>query len=284
MQADMDKVFSSLLLAFTLVFPFAAEGQVPWENLPVADSLFTAKNYPQALEFYKPVLAFYEDRKALLNGARCAAQAGETKLALKYAGRAVALGRNSSWLLKNDKEFEPLRKESRFMDLIKKTEEQEARSAAMKNDAILAELDSLSANDKKYRKQKGMEAEQARLDSLNGIRLKRLLDQHGWLGSNLLGGRNYCWVVLQRQPLDFQKKYIGLMKKAVKKGEEERSFLAFLEDQMLLEQGKKQKYGTQVDREKKVAYPLQNPEKVDIFRAKAGLGPYKEFLKIWKIE
>lgn len=283
METNMDSVFWKLLVAFLLFLP-GASGQVPWENLLPADSLYEAKQYGPALEQYKPLLVFFEEKRTLLRAARCAAQTGETRLAMEYLRRSVNLGWNISRTLKTDKELEPLRREARFQALVKKVEALEARTTELKIPVVLAGLDSLNANHRKYRNIKGMEAEQARLDSLNGIRLKSLLDQYGWLGSNILGGRNSCWLALQKQPLDFQKKYIGHMRKAVKRGEEERAYLAFIEDQMLLAQGKKQKYGTQLDAEKKVSLPLQDPEKVDIYRAKAGLGSYEGFLKIWKIE
>lgn len=285
MQVDMDKVFTLLLMAFFTVIPGLGSGQtVPWENQAPADSLYEAKQYKAALELYKPLLVFYEEKRTLLKGARCAAQTGDNKLALKYLDRLVNLGWNSSRSLRNDKELSPIYAEAKFNALLKKVEKLEARSAGLKSETVLAELDSLSAYDKKYRKRPDMKAEQARLDSLNGVRLERLIGQYGWLGSNLLGGRNYCWLALLRQPLAFQKKYFGIMRKSVKKGEEERAFLAFLEDQMLVAQGKKQKYGTQIDAEKKEVYPIQEPEKVDLYRASAGLGSHKGFLKIWNIE
>lgn len=276
--------FVCFLLILASFFPKKAEGQVPWDNLTTADSLFKIKDFSRALDLYKPVLAVYEEKRTLLKGARCAVQAGDQKLALKYIQRAADLGWNSARGLTSDKELAPLQGQPKFEKLVKKVEAFEARSLQVKTEAVLAELDSLYAYDQKYRRRKGMETEQARLDSLNGIRLQRVLDEYGWLGSNLLSGRNYCWMVLQRQPLKFQEKYIGLMRKAVKKGEEERAFLAYLEDQMLLAKGKSQKYGTQIDAENKKEYPLQHPEKVDIYRASMGLGSYKGYLKIWKIE
>ncbi|MBK8490032.1 MAG: hypothetical protein IPL49_03770 [Saprospirales bacterium] len=264
--------------------PTGLQSQVPWEKLPAADAHYQAGEYEKALENYRPVLVFYNEKKTLVKAARCAAQLGINKEALGYLKRAISLGWNNPQTLLYDRELEPLKKEAKFNQLVSRIEAFEARRAAINKPELLAELEAIYADDQKFRKQKGREKEQAQLDSINLVRIEKLIHQHGWLGSNLLSGRNYCWVAIQHQPLEVQKKYVGRMARAVKKGEEDPAYLAFLQDQILVAQGKGQKYGTQVDFENKRLYPIDDREKVDIYRAQMGLGSIQTLLDRYKID
>jgi len=266
---------SLAILILLAALPLSA--QVPWEKLPIADSLYRVKAYEPALDNYKPLLQFYFEKKTLIKAARCAAQTGDNKLAVKYLEKAYALGW-STRTLHYDPELAPLRQEADFIKIAQKMEALEIRRSKFATPELLAELDLMYADHHKYKNQKDRQAEQAQLDSLNLVRLKIIIANHGWPGSSQLNGRNYGWVILQRQPLPIQKKYIKLMAKAVKKGDEETSYLAYLEDRILVAQGKKQKYGTQIDLENRRFYPIKNPEKVDLYRARMGLASI-EFLR-----
>ena len=267
-----------------IILPVSLTSQVPWDNLADGDAHYQAKEYAQALESYQPLLVYYNDQKTLLKAARAAAQVGAKKKALVYLKRVVDLGWTKPQTLEYDRELEPVQEERKFSKLIARVERMEARRTALNQPELVAELEAIYADDQKYRRRKGMEEEQAQLDSMNRIRLEKLIHQHGWLGSNLLSGRNYCWVVIQHQPLEVQQKYVGLMAKAVKKGEESAAFLAFLQDQMLVSMGKPQKYGTQVDHKNKRLFPVETPEKVDIYRAEMGLGPIQALLDRYQID
>lgn len=259
-------------LTLIALVPAILSGQVPWEKLAIADSLYKANNFGPALENYQPALEYYNEKKVLLKAARCAAQMKENKIALKYLERLVALGMSNPRVLQSDPKLAPLVNEPKFSKLVARVEKFEARAKELNKPELLSELDSIYADDQRYRGRKPNEAAQARLDSLNLQRIEQLIGQYGWLGSNLLNGRNYCWVVIQHQPLKVQQKYHPLMARAVKKGEEDPAFLAYLEDRMQVSQGKGQRYGTQVDMDKRQIYPLLKPEKVDIYRAGVGLG------------
>jgi len=274
--------FIGIFFAFWL--PSELQGQVPWENLPIADQHYRNQEYEQALAQYEPILQYYNDKKALLKAARCAAQTGEKKEAYSYLKRVIKLGWNNSNTFQFDRELAPLKDDPKFSKLVEKVRKMETRHKELSKPELFAELDAIYADDQKYRKRKGREAEQAKLDSLNLIRIEALIDKYGWLGSNLLNGRNYCWVVIQHQPLEVQKKYIRLMAKAVKRGEEVPAYLAYLQDKISVAEGKKQKYGTQVDKEKQELFPLKDREKVDLYRAEMGLGPIKALLDRYQID
>jgi len=275
----------SLLLAILLALtPLLLPSQVPWDKLGLADSLYRVNDFAGALDNYKPALKYFWEKKTFHKAARCAAGMKDDKLALDYLEKAVDLGWSNSRVLRSDKVLASLAGNARFEKLIRRLEALEGRIREIKTPVLLAELDSIYADDQRYRGRKPDEAAQARLDSLNLVRVERLIGQYGWLGSNLLDGRNYCWLVITRQPPEVQKKYFGSMARAVKKGEEDPGFLAVLEDKILVAQGKKQKYGTQVDTINRKIFPLENPKKVDLYRAKVGLNSIEVLKKRFTID
>lgn len=268
------------IFPFFLAFaPALLCGQVPWEKLAIADSLYLAEAYEQALEQYQPVLKYFNEKKALIKAARCAAQLKNESLALQYLKRAAKLGMSNARVLESDPKLAPLRETPGFSKLIADVKKFETRAKELGSPELFAKLDSIYSDHQKYRGRRADEAAQAKLDSLNLQLIDQLVKEHGWLGSNLLTGRNYCWLVIQHQPLEVQKKYHSLMAKAVKKGEEDPAFLASLEDRMRLNRGKAQRYGTQVDLINRRIYPIKNPEKVDFYRAKVGLGSIESLRK-----
>jgi hypothetical protein len=88
--------------------------------------------------------------------------------------------------------------------------------------------------------------------------------------------------------LDFQKRYISLLRVAANSGEAKLKWLAFLEDRVLVGEGKKQLYGTQLIERKGIPgihlEPIEDEANVDERRAKMGLGPLVEYLKGFGIE
>ena len=83
-------------------------------------------------------------------------------------------------------------------------------------------------------------------------------------------------------------KYIGLFRDAVAKGYIQMNDLVTMEDRMLMNDGKPQKYGTQayslVEDSKTVIYiwPVEDPDKLDALRKSVGLMPIGEYLEIVK--
>lgn len=126
-------------------------------------------------------------------------------------------------------------------------------------------------------------------DSLNLATVTRILDRHGWLGKDVVGetGNATLWLVIQHADTDTQLKYLPLLRKAVNEGNAEPSQLALTEDRVLLAQGKKQIYGSQImiDNETGEPWvqPIEDPDNVDKRRAEVGLPPMNEYLKIWNL-
>ena len=117
-----------------------------------------------------------------------------------------------------------------------------------------------------------------RMDTLNLVKVTAILDQYGWVGKDLVGqdGNSALYLVIQHADPKTRDKYLPMMQDAVLKNNALASDLATLEDRVLLEQHKKQIYGTQFSLNRKTGKytldPLQDPEHVDERRAKVGLG------------
>jgi len=172
-----------------------------------------------------------------------------------------------------------------------------------KNEELLAILDRIYQEDQKYRnqleeieKEFGEKSDEAdslwkiinEKDSLNQIIVKKILDEKGWLGIDVVGerGNSTLFLVIQHSDLASQEKYLPMMRQAVKKGNAFAKDLAYLEDRVALAKGKKQIYGTQIERNKETgeyyALPLIDPENVDKRRAEMGLFPLEVYFAIIK--
>ena len=128
-------------------------------------------------------------------------------------------------------------------------------------------MDTIYQNDQKYRKQKrelerkyGWDSEEMKShlkkvtekDSINLIFVKKILDEYGWLGRDIIGrqGNLTLFLVIQHSDLETQEKYLPMVREAVKKGDVYMSNYILLEDRVALRQGKRQIYGSQIGRDK----------------------------------
>lgn len=77
------------------------------------------------------------------------------------------------------------------------------------------------------------------------------------------------------------------MQKSLEEGESRPSDFALLQDRVLMGQGKKQIYGSQVvfnKRGEQEFYPIEDEKNVNNRREKAGLQPIEEYAKYFSIE
>ncbi|MDZ7604466.1 MAG: DUF6624 domain-containing protein [Cyclobacteriaceae bacterium] len=168
---------------------------------------------------------------------------------------------------------------------------------------LVAILDTIYQEDQKYRQQingieekYGWESDEMKAhwkiinekDSINLIKIKKILDERGWFGPDIIGnqGNSTLFLVIQHSDLETQEKYLPKMREAVKNGKANSSSLALLEDRVALRKGEKQIYGSQVGRDQETGeyyvLPLIDPDNVDKRRADVGLGPrVQEYISNW---
>jgi hypothetical protein len=123
------------------------------------------------------------------------------------------------------------------------------------------------------------------VDSVNIIRIREILDRHGWPKRKAVGmqASQTVFLVIQHADLATQEKYLPMMEKAVKDGDAEPSSLALLVDRIRMRNGKPQLYGSQLHQDeatkKMVFYPIEDEAHVDERRAAMGLEPLAEYAK-----
>lgn len=155
--------------------------------------------------------------------------------------------------------------------------------------SIRKQLELILERDQKTRTGKDSMAFMRYIDSTNLVQIEGLIAKYGWMGRSFVGdlGNSAQFLVIQHSNLETRLKYIPLLEKSVKAGESRPSNLALMQDRILMNQGKKQIYGSQVVYNKKgeqVFYPIEDEANVNIRRAKIGMQPIEEYAKLFGIE
>ena len=124
-------------------------------------------------------------------------------------------------------------------------------------------------------------------DSINLVKVRKILDERGWLGPDIVGnqGNLTLFLVIQHSYPETQEKYLPMMREAVRKGNAHPSHLALLEDRVALGKGEKQIYGSQIGQNQETGeyyvLPLIYPDSVDKRREAVGLGPIQDYIYMW---
>lgn len=203
-----------------------------------------------------------------------------------------------------DTDLASLHEDPRWKDLQALIWANKEKEEAHYDKELVAVLDTVYREDQKYRMQIaavrekfGWESVEMQdllrkmdvADSINLVKVKKILDEHGWLGADSIGrhGNLTLFLVIQHADLETQEQYLPMMREAVKKGRAAAANLALLEDRVALRKGGKQIYGSQIGTNQTTGeyylLPLTDPDNVDKRRAEVGLGPLQEYLSRWKL-
>jgi uncharacterized protein DUF6624 len=278
------------------------------EFIKEAWKLYESKEYKKSAEKYKEAFdqidgkAYPSDR---YNAACSYALAKDIENSFFHLFR---LAENPKTKYKNyghittDSDLDILHKDKRWdklIEIVKSNKEEEEKDL---DKPLVAILDSIYKEDQSYRhqldeveKKYGRDSEEIKThwklinekDSINLIKIEKILDEKGWLGANIIGeqGNSTLFLVIQHSDIETQLKYLPMMREAVKEGNARGSSLALLEDRVALRQGERQIYGSQIGRDQETGEyfvsPLIDPENVDIRRAEVGLGTISEYVAIW---
>ncbi len=155
--------------------------------------------------------------------------------------------------------------------------------------AIKKELEIIFDRDQKTRTGRDSSRFVAYIDSCNLVQVEKLISKYGWLGKSFVGvkGNQTTFLVIQHSDLAIQLKYFPLFQKSVEEGESKPSDLALMQDRILMSQGKKQLYGSQIFFDKtgtQEFYQIDDEKNVNARRAKVGLEPIEEYAKRFGIE
>ncbi|MET3538035.1 DUF6624 domain-containing protein [Chryseobacterium limigenitum] len=146
-------------------------------------------------------------------------------------------------------------------------------------------LEKVLVEDQMYRNPVFNSEKQTPIDRKNMQIVTKIIDSLGWLGEDKIGkdANLAFFAVIQHAPeLSTMEKYLAVMKDAVKKGNAEKSRLAYLIDRVEILNNRNQIYGTQYSiRENGEIYigNLIDSSNVDSRRKSMNLEPIKDYLK-----
>lgn len=274
-----------------------------------ADSLYKVRDYKNAAfafsEAFKSI-GWKGSQRDRYNAACSWALAGVLDSAFFQLDNIVTKQNYTNYAhITSDPDLNSLHQDERWKPLLESIKQNKDKAEANLNKPLVAQLDSIFSADQKCRiqidtikKQYGWESTQMKahlklinkIDSINLIKVKQILDKYGWLGAETIGanGNLTLFLIIQHADQVTQEKYLPMMREAVKKGKASAYNLALLEDRVALRQGKKQIYGSQIGSnvESKTYYilPLEDPDNVDKRRSTVGLQPLAEYVKQWQIQ
>jgi hypothetical protein len=298
----------TFLFYTTLTFSQGIQQEYPVE-IEKAASLFAEKKFKASAFAYTDAFKRNGGMGAIPDryNAACAwALAGIPDSAFVQLTKIASPGKYYNYnRLNNEPKLKSLHTDKRweaFMSIVKENKDK----LYPRLDLSLSEqLDSILEQDQKYRIQLnaagskyGWASEQVKglwvlinnADSLNTLKVSRILDYRGWLGPDAIGsnGSSALFLVVQHANLNIQEKYLPLLQDAIKKDNAQPSQLALLTDRVAIRSGKKQVYGTQIQQSPDTFIysisPMEDPDHVDERRAKMGLGPLADYVSQWKIK
>lgn len=199
-------------------------------------------------------------------------------------------------------DFKALYQDKRWPQIIKQVSDNKKDKEAKWNKEVVAILDTVNHDDQAPRllvdsvmrkfgwlspEMKSLQAslEKRNMDSINLIKVKIIIDKYGWLGSKDVGddGASTIFLIIQHADSLTHATYLPIMKKAVEKGNARAMDFGYLEDRLLVEQGKNQIYGSQLTTDTNISkfYPIEDEPNVNKRRAAVGLEPLEKYAKLY---
>lgn len=289
-----------------LLFLFSGVNAQEYSKLiSEANQLYESKDYKMSADLYNQAFKIESENPShLYNGACSSSLAGNTKQAFKWLNLSIEKGWTNLKHLNSDTDLENLHSKKEWGKTIEKLEKKIAAIEANYDKPLQAELLAILDEDQKYRVQ--MSETQKKFgpnskeindlwkitnqkDSINLIKVKKILDEKGWVGKDKVGAQanSALFLVIQHSDLETQKKYLPMMKEAVTKGNASPGSLALLIDRIEIRKGRKQIYGSQIgiNQSNNTYYilPLTDPDNVDKRRTEVGLDPISNYVKNWNL-
>lgn len=283
-----------------------ASSQINYKSIiSEAEKLYSAKDYEKSTNKYQEAFKIEQKNPSdLYNGACSAALSGHAEIAFEWLNLSVKNGWDNKEHLKTDPDLNSLHESGKWNELIAYLQKEIDKREKGYDKPLQNKLLSIFKDDQSIRQQLiatqkefGYKSKQVDSlgkimsyhDSIDLIKVKEILDTYGWVGADKVGrqGNETLFLVIQHSDLETQKKYLPMMREAVKKKNASPSALALLEDRVALREGKMQIYGSQIGMDEQTGrmyvLPLEDPDNVDKRRSEVGLGPIADYVKNWDI-
>ncbi|MCD4793015.1 MAG: hypothetical protein K8R54_07285 [Bacteroidales bacterium] len=266
-----------------------------------ADSLYRVKKYKQAgVEFDNALKLKTGNADNYFYAATAWASAGDTSKAFYYLNLTADKGWYRKKIMESIPDFVLLYNLKAWDEVLKKVQMNLDEYEKGYNIPLKRELENIKMKDQLLRnliceveKKYAFDSDEYKYfwelilhqDSLNLIKISEIIKEHNWPGISLVGEESNItvWLVIQHAPLETQEHYLPYLQESVKKGESRGRDLAYLEDRILMLNGKPQKYGSQFMNDPKtgefIFYEIEDPENINKRRAEVGLDPIEEYMK-----
>lgn len=287
------------------LYTFCLHAQSFDEYIAKASSSYDDKNHQESANAFKAAFEIKEGNFGQYYDAACSwALSGDTLYAIQYLALAAQKGWRNLKHLKTDKDLITLRTLSGWNDILTMVQKNLTVYEKDFNKPLQAELEKIYVRDQTLRQlyrdaedKFGKDSDEmiyfwelmSEQDHANEEEVVNIIEEHGWVGTNLVGGQANMalWLVIQHAPIEIQEKYLPLLKESVLKGQSSGSHLALLVDRILMRNGKPQIYGSQItydeDTGREKIYKIKDPEYVNQRRKEVGLGPIQDYVKRWGI-
>lgn len=304
MTKHLSLLFSTLIF-FTAQSVSAQMSAAYRTDVQKGNELYDAGSYRASAEAYEKAFTANDDKGYITDryNAACSwALDGEPEAAFKQLFRIAESGNYANYEhLTSDADLNSLHDDPRWEKVCALVKATKDKVEANYDKELVAILDTIYETDQEPRRrlmaaERGSEDWQAALrdmikyDSINTIKVMNILDERGWLGADVIGGKGNqaLFLVIQHADLEIQLKYLPMMREAVEQGNARANSLALLEDRVALRQGKLQIYGSQIgtipETGENYVLPLEDPDQVDQRRASVGLGPLAEYTAYFGFE
>lgn len=303
-----------ILYSLLLLLSFSLHGQntpspIYLQKIAKADSFYARKEYARAAWAYSNAFQVNKWKGLVIDryhSARAWALLGVMDSAFSQLERIAEKGNYADYMgLTEEMAFLNLHEDKRWDEICAKVKQNKQQKEANLDRPLQHELNKMYDD---YQNPRTKIAEIERLsgrenaewkaannllqkkDSINWLKISKILDEKGWLATETVGiqGNMTLALILQSAPTSMQKKYLPLLKSAVKEGKAAANDLAILEDKIALAEIKKQIYGTQIQwNVKKSRYdllPIKDEKEVDTRRQVLGLPPLSDYLKKWAVK
>ena len=297
------KKLLTFLFAILAYFTFAQSFD---QLIHLSDSLYQAENYLESGKVAAQAFQLQEGNASQYYNAACSwALAGDTISAIRFLDLSADKGWiKKKWMFK-DKDLKSLHEVKGWDAVVAKVQANIDEYEKDFDKPLKVQLEKIHVKDQTLRQlyrdaeeKFGRDSEEMKYfwqlvseqDSINELEVLQIIDERGWPGKSLVGGKanTTVWLVVQHAPIETQEKYLPLLEESVKKGESQGSHLALLVDRIQMRNDLPQTYGSQITRDPEtgdqIVYEIKDPEYVNQRRREVGLGPIEEYVKRWGIE
>lgn len=215
---------------------FSVQAQTYKDFVQKADSCYKTKDFKRSVVYYEKAFKIENTKSSDLYNAACSAAVfKQDKKAFKWLNLAIDNGYENSTHLQKDGDLVALHDKKEWGEITSKLQKKLDIIEANYDKPLQKELLAIYADDQDIRrdfmkiyKEKGSGNKAVdsigkimqHKDSLNTIKVVKILDEKGWVGKDVVGSQanQTLFLVIQHSDLKYQQKYLPMMREAVKKG------------------------------------------------------------------